>query len=50
MFDDEISVTLTDVQWFTVRAALLMAARSTQDDDYKRIEIAIDKQIPSQEE
>ena len=50
MFDDEISVTLTDVQWFTVRAALLMAAHSTQDDDYKRIEIAIDKQIPSQEE
>lgn len=50
MFDDEISVTLTDVQWFTVRAALLMAAHSTQDISYREIEIEIDKQIPSQEE
>lgn len=50
MFDNEISVTLTDGQWFAVRAALLIAAHNTQDISYKEIEIEIDKQIPSQEE
>ena len=48
--EPRIAVSLTSIEWFAVRASLLMAAHTTEDISYREIEVSIDNQLPIDEE